>query len=287
MRKNTLTLLAPAKLNLFLEVINRRKDNYHNLETVMQKVDIFDTIQMTKAKGWLSVTANNSLPTDKRNTVVKALEILRKRHKFQDGLNVKITKKIPIAGGFGGGSSDAASALIGANKILGLKLAKKELNEIAKKVGADVPFFLGSSTALCVGRGDVIKKSIKTRQMHYVVVMPRVHNLTKEIYENLSLSLTEPRTKSSIFCKYLRGNSIENLGRHLFNRLEEPAFRMKPELSRIKRTMQGIGFCGVSMTGSGSAIYGLCKSRKEAMQKAKLVRRQKLGKVLVLASLTS
>lgn len=285
--KDALTLFAPAKINLFLEVINRRKDGYHNIHTVMQKVNLFDTIKMSKAPSGVTVTSNNGLPKDEKNTVVKALNILRKRYNLSGGVKVSITKKIPIARGFGGGSSDAATAIIGANKLFRIGLTKSKMSKIAGVIGADVPFFLSGSLTLCIERGDKIKKEFAPKNLHYLILIPRFGNLTKKIYQKLSLPLTREMVKSSIFCKNLRNGSVEKLGKMLFNRLEEPAFKMKPELARIKRKMLEVGFCGVLMTGSGSAIYGLCKSGKEAMQKAKLLKKMQLGNVLVLSSLTT
>jgi len=252
---------CPAKLNLFLEVLGRRADGYHELDTVMQAVDLYDELLVTPLDGegvWLSCS-EPSLPTDEGNVVVRAALALRERTGCRRGARVALTKRIPMQAGLGGGSSDAAGTLVGLNAAWGLGLTARELGEVAAAVGSDVAFFLGGGTARCTGRGERVEPLDVKGGFHYVLVCPPFGVSTREAYGRLG-ALTSGRASASILLGSLAAGSIEEAGLGLFNRLEDATFALRPELRAVKERMAHTGvFAGVCMTGSGSGIFGLCR----------------------------
>lgn len=252
---------CPAKLNLFLEVVRRRADGYHDLDTVMQAVDLCDELRVTPHDGSaLTLECSDpSLPTDEGNVALRAALALRQRAGFRGGAHLALTKRIPQQAGLGGGSSDAAGALVGLNRAWGLELSTEELRQVAAELGSDVAFFLYGGTARCTGRGEVVEPLAAPATFRYVLVCPRVGVSTAEAYGRLC-ALTSRRASASIMISMLREGSVEGTGGGLFNRLEEAAFDLRPELRGLKeRLARSAHFAGVAMTGSGSALFGLCR----------------------------
>ncbi len=252
---------CPAKVNLFLEVLRRREDGYHDLDTVMQAIDLCDELHIAPLAGTeLSLECSEpGLPADGRNLVVRAALALREHAGYQGGARMALLKRIPMQSGLGGGSSDAAGALVGLNAAWGLGRSVEELRTVASTVGSDVAFFLYGGAARCSGRGEVVEPLAAPAVFHYVVVCPGEGISTAEAYGRLR-PLTSPRASASMLAACLARGSIEGAGERLFNRLEEAAFELRPGLREVKRRLAGVGvFAGVGMTGSGSAFFGLCR----------------------------
>ncbi len=252
---------CPAKLNLFLEVLGKRADGYHDLDTVMQAVDLCDELRIAPAEGEeLSLECSEpSLPTDGRNLVVRAALALRERVGRRLGARLALAKRIPMQAGLGGGSSDAAGALVGLNQAWRLGLSTEELRQVAAGVGSDVAFFLHGGTAHCTGRGEVVEPLAAPAVFHYVLVCPPAGVATRDAYGRLR-ALTYRRASANILLDSVRAGSVESTGRWLFNRLEEAAFDLLPELRALKERLAQAGpFAGVAMTGSGSGLFGLCR----------------------------
>ena len=236
---------CPAKLNLFLEVVRRRADGYHEIDTVMQAISLLDDLEVqARDDGELRLTCSDpSLPTDGRNLVVRAARALREATGCTAGATMRLTKRIPMQAGLGGGSSDAAA----------------DLAAVAAEVGSDVAFFLTGGTARCTGRGERVEPVACAAECFYVLVCPRVSVSTAAAYQKLRFPLTPVRRDATMACHSLVEGDVEGRGASLFNRLEAPAFAMYPALSEVKRRLMATGlFAGVAMTGSGSALFGLC-----------------------------
>lgn len=260
-READVIVRCPAKLNLFLEVVRRRPDGFHELDTVMQAIDLFDDLAITpREEPMLSLECSDpSLPADGRNLVLRAAEALRARTGFRGGAHFALTKRIPPQAGLGGGSSDAAGALVGLNQAWGLGLSREELREVAAGVGSDVAFFLYGGTARCTGRGEVVEPVPARAPCCFVLVCPPFGVSTAAAYGRVRL--TSERARASMLLESLAQGSVAGVGKGLFNRLEDAAFELQPELRGLKARVAGIGlFAGTCMTGSGSGLFGLCEA---------------------------
>ncbi len=257
-----LDVRCPAKLNLFLEVVRRRADGYHEIDTVMQAISLFDELEIApRDDGELRLACSDpALPTDEGNLVVRAALALRERTGCALGATLRLTKRIPSEAGLAGGSSDAAGALVGLNEAWGTALGTEELAELAAAVGSDVAFFLTGGAARCTGRGEQVEPLGTTPRTHYVLVCPQVKVSTALAYGKLRFPLTPVDQVATMTVRSLVDGDIEGLGSSLFNRLEEPALALYPELLEAKRRLEATGlFAGVAMSGSGSALFGLCR----------------------------
>ncbi len=287
-----LVLAAPAKLNLFLEVLRKRPDGYHDLESLLVAINLFDTLELqatTMAELRLQCDTP-TLATGADNLVIRAAEALRKYVNRPDlGAVMSLKKRIPMQAGLGGGSSDAAATLVGLNEIWKLGLTRRELLAIAASTGSDVAFFLTLPAAWCTGRGEVVSSEESRRSFHFVLVCPPVGLRTAEVYQRLVVP-AEPTAGAAVRAAFRAGDS-ESLGRALFNRLEEPAFALQPLVERIRRRLDRLGSLGAMMSGSGSALLALGRDQAHATQLAArfLATRppdEPQSRVLVVRSLT-
>ena len=264
-----LTFKAPAKINLFLEVLGKRKDGYHNLITVFLKINIFDRLYFkeTAEKEITISCADKRVPSNSDNLVYKAAELLRKKTGCERGVHIRIIKKIPIGAGMGGGSSDAAAALIGLNLLWKLELPQNELLCLAGKIGADVPvFILPDSAAIGRGRGDILKPVHMKKPFWIVVVDPGIFVSTKEVYSALELSLTKREKDVKLLIYALKNSDIKAMENIIFNRLESVTFKKYSKLAQIKKRISALGVRAVLMSGSGSSVFGIVDKREEAIR---------------------
>lgn len=271
----SIELLAPAKVNLFLSVGKKRRDGYHGLVTLMQEVSLCDRVRIRLCAGGgirVSVVPGvKGVPSGRKNIVCKAAEAFFRHTGIKAGIDITVTKKVPAGAGLGGGSSDAASTLIGLDCLLKTGLGREKLSEIAAEIGSDVPFFIYGRTALCRGRGEIVEPFAFRGKLNYVIVFPNIAISTKLIYENFDLDLTKDVLYGKIIVlKYVNADSIS--GSMLFNSLQPVALRLFPRLETAAQAMRACGgFKGVLLSGSGSAIYGLCKNRETALKTAKIL----------------
>ena len=255
---------CPAKLNLFLEVVGRREDGYHEIDTVMQAVDLCDELVIEpRADGLVVLECDDpELPTDEGNLVVRAALALREATGCRAGASVRLTKRVPAQAGLGGGSSDAAGALVGLNTLWGLGLGVEELVPVAAAVGSDVAFFLWGGTARCRGRGEVVEALGVGGVFRYVLVCPGVGVPTGAAYGKLRFPLTPVGADISMTVQSVANSDAGGVARALFNRLEGPACALRPELLAVRERLMECGlFSGVCMTGSGSALFGVCEPK--------------------------
>ncbi|MBA4064135.1 MAG: 4-(cytidine 5'-diphospho)-2-C-methyl-D-erythritol kinase [Isosphaera sp.] len=288
-----LVAAAPAKLNLFLEVLGKRPDGFHALESLMVAVDLFDTLEVQPGPaGRVRLDCDPpGLPTGPDNLVVKAAVALRTHvRRPQLGADVRLTKRIPTQAGLAGGSADAALALLALNRVWKLGLTPAELAGIAAGVGSDVAFFLSPPAGWCTGRGEVVTPEPAARPLDFVLVCPPVGLATADVYRRLAPP-AEPVGGDALRAA-VRAGDPEAVGRLLFNRLEEPAFALAPVVGRICDRLAAAGPCGARMSGSGSAVFAVCRSREHAQAVAAAFRAARpadepVSRVLVVRSLTS
>ena len=283
---------APAKLNLFLKVLNKRKDSYHNIFTLFERISLADEITITKIPKGIEISSDKFITRNpKDNIAFRAAELILKYKKIKSGVRIHIKKNIPIAAGMGGGSSDAASVLVGINKLFGFKLSKITLMKLGGRLGADVPFFI-MDTPFAVGRrkGELLKKiDIKTRLWH-LVVYPGFRLSTKEIYDAYDRSLKNRDTshlkkrdvsRLNHRCLTLKNDNVKiatrlrssmdfnDIGSMLHNDLEEiVTVKFKGISNIIERLAYSLGR-KVILTGSGPSVFCIYPTGKEAIDAKK------------------
>jgi 4-diphosphocytidyl-2-C-methyl-D-erythritol kinase len=256
-------IFAPAKLNLFLEIINRKKNGYHNIETIFHTIGLYDKIIIEPQSDKLTISSSQkSLPTGLDNLALKAAYLLKEKLKSKSGAKIYIEKHIPVGAGLGGGSSDAAAVLLALPILWKRKVSNKELHKIAIKLGADVPFFLNKGTYRASGIGERLKKLKGVKPAWFVIIYPKVGVQTAWAYKNLHFPLTNRQKINKIMQQLVKGASSKVWGRYLFNRLEEPVLKNRPEILNIKNTLKTMGLLNM-MSGSGSTVFALVSSRAE------------------------
>lgn len=293
---SSLVVRTPAKLNLFLDALGKRPDGYHELETVMVSIGLFDTLRFeTNDSGRLELSLDPAspgvpkemlplLPQDGRNLILKAAQLLRDVTGCQLGVRTYLSKMIPLQAGLGGGSSDAAAALVGLNVFWKLGLTSQELHPLAARLGSDVNFFLDSSPlAICRGRGEQIEPIKLGRPLHFVVVKPPVGLSTGEVFSKLTID--RPRGSESI-CRAIESGDVSLLGTELHNSLEVPSTELSDEVARTLASLRRVSSVGHLMTGSGSSCFALCAHRGQAVQAARQLRTLSHGQVFVVQTAT-
>ena len=262
-----IVLKSHAKLNLYLRVINKRPDGYHNLKTIFERINLYDDVAFSANRtGRIKILCDHpQVPTGPGNLVYKAAAVLRERYQVSQGVAIRIIKRIPVAAGLAGGSSNAATALVGLNKVWSLGLTKKEMLDIGNSLGSDIAFFLHDcSWALGEGRGERITRlNIKSRFWH-VLVVPKVKMYTVKVYRGLKLKLTNNKDNANILTRYLQKKNINKIYKYLGNDLEHSIVTIVPSLKNVPRRLKALGAEGVSFSGSGPTVFCLLWSRQDA-----------------------
>lgn len=257
---------SPAKVNLFLEVLGKRKDGYHNVETILETVDLGDDIILKETKEGIEIESDfPSLPLGRENLVYQAAFLLKKRLGIEKGIQITINKRIPLASGLGGGSGNAASVLLGLNKLWNLNLSYEELFQLARELGADVPFFLRGGRTLGKGRGDELQPLSQDPALYFVLVSPDFEVSTEGVYEKLK-NLTKEARSIKIILSALNSGKITKIGNSLYNRLEEVVIPRHPQIAKIKKRLLELGAGGALMSGSGPSVFGLADDKKSAAE---------------------
>jgi 4-diphosphocytidyl-2-C-methyl-D-erythritol kinase len=248
-------ITAPAKINFFLEITGKRPDGYHTLSIVFQTISLGDELTIDPAKDLSLTCSDATLPTDDRNLVMKAALRLRETLKEVQGAKIHLKKIVPMGAGLGGGSSDAAAVLQALPKLWKRKVPHERLADLAVQLGADVPFFLKGGLCRATGIGDELQALPSLPETWLVLVYPGFGVGTKEAYGRVRLPFSNPKVLD-----------VSRLSVDLFNRFEELVFPDHPELPRLKQDLLKAGATGALMTGSGSAVFGLAKSRTHGEQ---------------------
>ena len=249
---------APAKINLTLDVLYKRPDNYHEVEMVMTTVDLADRIGLENREDGLIkiVSADRFVPDDDRNFAYQAAKLLKDTYGIEHGVSITIEKEIPIAAGLAGGSSDAAATLRGLNELWNLNLSLDKLAELGAKIGSDVSFCVYGGTALATGRGEKIQELPAPPACWVVLAKPKIGVSTADIYGNLKVDeIIHPNTAGMI--KAIETNNYELMCNSLGNVLESVTLNLYPEVVTLKEQMQRFGADAVLMSGSGPTVFGL------------------------------
>jgi len=266
-----ITKASPAKVNLYLRVLRKREDGYHDILSLMQRISLCD--EMTFSPGTKRTVIrcpDSSLPEDENNIVYRAATAFYSRTAAQPDIEITIRKRIPIAAGLGGGSSNAATTLITLNELSGNPLTREELLRIGSTLGADVPFFIFGRTAWASGIGDEMIETAPLPNLWYVLINPGFEVSTKRVYQGLNLGLTNGRINYSI-PRFYTG---EDVIRSLTNDLENVTLKLHPVLGQIKSLLLESGAEGALMSGSGPTIFGVFTDEESALRAEHRLRKQ-------------
>jgi 4-diphosphocytidyl-2-C-methyl-D-erythritol kinase len=250
---------APAKINLSLRVVGKRRDGYHLVDTIMFPVSLYDEIEITRSnsdrRGRLQVTCDHpQVPSGKRNLVYQAAELLLGKQAIRKPLRIHIRKRIPVGAGLGGGSSDAAATLRALNRLYRLKKSRRELLALGASLGADVPFFISGRPARARGIGDKLTPLGSMPRLWAVILYPGFPVSTRWAYRNLSFKLTKGIGNTSLN-RLMRDR--KELARSMVNDLEKVVFRRYPRLAALKERLVQEGAAAALMSGSGSSVFGI------------------------------
>lgn len=263
---NTHRYLAPAKINLFLRVLRKREDGYHDILSVMQPVSLFDEIvlEMEGGKGIFVECDNKSILCDQTNLAYRAAEVFFKTAGISKKLSVKIKKNIPVAAGLGGGSSNAAAVLRALNEITSANMPIEGLINMAAGLGSDVPFFIVGKSCIARGRGEILE-SIELTKLWYILINPGFAVSTRWVYQNLNLTKNKGHNNINISKISLKEPvGIQQWQGLLANDLEEVTIGKHPEIKEIKDTLSAVGATGALMSGSGPTVFGIFPDKDKA-----------------------
>jgi 4-diphosphocytidyl-2-C-methyl-D-erythritol kinase len=257
---------TPAKVNLFLEVLGRRPDGYHDLATLMVTVGLYDSLEFHEtSNGEVKLTCDQpTLSTGDDNLIVKAARLVRRRYGVASGVEIHLRKRIPMAAGLAGGSSDAAATLAGLDRLWRLGLGNDELGRLGAELGSDVTFFFHGPAAWCTGRGEVVEPLPMPKPLDLVLACPSGGLSTASVFRALVLPPT-PIPGDGVR-QALESGSVERLGNALHNRLEEPAMILSPEVATLRERIARLEPAGVLMSGSGSTVFALARDAADALR---------------------
>jgi len=259
-RQMTLRILAPAKVNLHLEVGPRDSDGYHPVETVLHALEFGDFVTIVPAESFVFSCAPDLGVPHEDNLALRAARAMSVRFSRHLGMSISLEKRIPAGAGLGGGSADAAAVIFGLSRIWGIQAGDVGLGEVARSLGADVPFFLEGGAALFTGRGDVLKARLRPLRAPIVIVKPGDLVPTAAAYA--AFDLEGPRDPWPIqpLLESLEAGSIDGVARHLHNEMTPASSGLVPTIAEVLRFVAASeGVLGAAMAGSGSAVFGICR----------------------------
>lgn len=273
---NSIILKGRAKINLTLDVVGKRENGYHDLEMIMQSINLFDTIYIRKTKiPGVRLKSNYSwLPTNEKNIAYKAATLFFEETGISGGVAIEITKRIPVAAGLAGGSTDAAATLVGLNRLYETKLSKEKLMEMGLKLGADVPFCIARGTMLAEGIGEELSELSPMPYTHLVLVKPPISASTAVVYKNLDINNIKRHPDTKRVINALDQGNVQEIAENMANVLEEVTIGMYPEIEDIKQKLMEHGAMGAMMSGSGSAVFGLFASKEAAIKASRYFKMQ-------------
>ena len=290
---------SPAKVNLFLEVLARREDGFHEIETLMVPINLFDTLEFTSTiDEQLRLTCNwvtgyaaqdntlddrlGRLPAPDDNIVFKVLQGFRQRTSTNSGATIRLIKRIPTAAGLGGASSNAAAALLAANHAWRIGWSNQQLAEFSAEFGSDIPFFFVGGSAVCRGRGEVVEPVECRKSLNMVVVRPPAGLSTAEVYQHCKIP-QQPKSIQQMIDATRQGNAAW-IARSMTNRLQPAAFQLSPWINRIHQFFNDLGCIGHQMSGSGTSYFGVCHNASHARCVAARVRAAGFGLVFFVST---
>lgn len=284
---DNISLKALAKINLGLDIVRRRDDGYHEVRMIMQTINLFDRLEIKKIKESAIKIHTNLffLPVNENNLVYKAAKLLIDEFGIQEGVSVGLTKKIPVAAGMAGGSTDAAAMLFGMNRLFGLGLSKKQLMERGVKIGADVPYCIMRGTALAEGIGDKLSPLPAMVKCPVLIAKPQISVSTKFVYQNLKLDDKTVHPDIDRLIEDIRNKDLKAVSDHMGNVLESVTIPNYPVISQIKEQMMDSGAVGSMMSGSGPTVFGLFDDSRTAQLAFGKIKRSGLAKQVYLTSI--
>lgn len=283
---NDISLKALAKINLGLDVVRRREDGYHEVRMIMQTIHLYDRldIKRTKESGIQIQTNLSFLPVNENNLIYKAAKLLMDEFSITDGVSVKLDKRIPVAAGMAGGSTDAAAMLIGVNRLFSLGLTKRQLMERGVQIGADVPYCIMRGTALAEGIGEALSPLPPMVKCPVLIAKPSISVSTKFVYQNLKLDDTTIHPDIDRLIDDIKAKNLHDIAAHMGNVLETVTIPNYPVIDEIKKHMLSNGAVGAMMSGSGPTVFGLFDDEDTAKKAYKAMRSSHLARQVYLTS---
>lgn len=283
---HSIRMKAMAKINLGLDVVGKRPDGYHEVRMIMQSINLYDSISITKTKSnSIKISTNLPyLPTNENNIVYKAANLLLTEFHLPKGLYISLNKHIPVAAGMAGGSSDAAATLVGINKLFHLGLSKTELMKRGVTLGADIPFCIMRGTALSEGIGEILTPIIGMPNCPILVAKPDISVSTKYVYENLHLNADTVHPDIDGMIQSIEAQDLPSIAGKLGNVLEQVTIEKYPVIEEIKDFMKAHGALNSLMSGSGPTVYGIFDNKEDAYTTMNLLKESNLAKDVILTS---
>jgi len=271
-----ISLDAHAKINLSLDVLNKREDGYHNLRMIMQTIQLHDTISIHEIPSGVEIKcAAPYVPNNSTNIAYKAAEAMINKYKLDAGVRIVIDKKIPVAAGLAGGSTDAAAVLKGINILFKLGIPQNELMQIGKTIGADVPYCVIGGTALAEGIGEKLTPLTLFDNIPIVLIKPRIGVSTAWVYKNLNLDIVDNRPNTEMLISALEKRDIRLIAENMSNVLESVTIDKYPIIAKIKKDLIGKGSMGSIMSGSGPTVFGIFEDGEKAKRAFNILRKSK------------
>ena len=282
-----ISLKALAKINLGLDVLRRREDGYHEVSMIMQTIDLYDDLTMEKTdEPEITIRTNwNFVPVNQDNLVYRAIAMLREEFQIQEGVRVSLQKRIPVAAGLAGGSSDCAAALYGMNRLFQLHLSKEELMERGARLGADVPYCILRGTALAEGIGEKLTVLDPMVECSVVIAKPPISVSTKWVYEHLKLDadMKHPDIKKQV--EDIRRGDLEAICADMGNVLQDVTIPEYPVIGTIKDKMMEYGAVGSMMSGSGPTVFGIFTNAGQARKAKAAIKAAGLAKAVYVTKI--
>ncbi len=276
-----------CKINWNLKILGKRDDGFHELCTIFQTVSLCDYLKFSESKNLLLSCTNENIPTDENNLIIKAARLLREKFKISNGAKIQLEKNIPSPGGLGGGSSNAAIALLGLSKLWNLKIEFSELLKLAEQLGSDVPFFLYGGTALGAGRGTEIFPLSQIEEKFILIVTPDENISTAEAFARLGATrLTNSESKSILQICRNEAERFDLRQNELINDFESSVFSVAPETKRVKKTLLELGAVKALLSGSGASVFGLFDTEETRQTAHKAIEVEKTWRSFAVATVS-
>ncbi|MDO5782520.1 MAG: 4-(cytidine 5'-diphospho)-2-C-methyl-D-erythritol kinase [Eubacteriales bacterium] len=281
-------LRALAKINLGLDILRKREDGYHEVRMIMQTIQMYDVLEMKKVKKpGISLTVNYPyIPNDERNLVYKAAKLLMDEFQVKEGVQIRLEKFIPVAAGMAGGSSDAAAALVGINRLFKLGLSEKDLMDRAVNIGADVPYCVMRGTALAEGIGEKLTRIVQVPDCYVLVGKPGISVSTRTAYESLQLDKIQVHPDIDGMIRDIENGDLLAMTEKMGNVFEPGIIGKYPVIGEIRELMEANGALKAMMSGSGPTVFGIFDSREKMEAAAAVLRESGLAKTVFATEVT-
>ncbi len=278
----TIEKKAYAKVNLALDVLRKRPDGYHDVKMIMQNLSLCDeltfSVDENTTEGIISISTNKeSVPTDERNLIYKAIKLMYETYGLHNNISVKLIKNIPVEAGMAGGSTDCAAAIKAVNELFDLKLSIKKMQEIGVKLGADVPFCILGKTAVSEGIGEILTEIPGLKECYVLVAKPPISVSTAFVYKNLKADEIKVHPDVDGMAQALKNNDLSEICKRMSNVLETVTACSHPEIIIIENVMKNNGAINSIMSGSGPTVFGIFDSKEQCEKTAKIIRDEKLA----------